>query len=56
MIKISDIQGMTPAEQRQAKACFNEYLGRQYAAQQRRRKIARAIAEENNYEEQEISE
>lgn len=38
-ITLQQIAELPEKEQRQFKACCNEYLGRQYAAQQRRKKI-----------------
>lgn len=39
-ITLKQISELSLQEQRQLKACINEFLGRQYAAQQRRKRIA----------------
>lgn len=44
-ITLQQISELSDKEQRQMKACTNENLGRQYAAQQRRKRIAKARIE-----------
>lgn len=41
-ITLQQMSELSDKEQRQLKACTNEFLGRQYAAQQRRKRIAKA--------------
>ncbi len=51
-ITLQQISELSDKEQRQLKACVNEYLGRQYAAQQRRKTIMKARMESEESEVQ----
>lgn len=44
-ITLQQISELSDKEQRQLKACVNDQLGRQFAAQQRRKKIMKARME-----------